>query len=234
MGFSKKEAPNCDWCPYKKQCFFSSLDRSAQKEWKEIRVANRFNDEETVFYDGERPQGLYVVCSGKVKVAKTHPGGQQLITRILAPGQLVGQRSLLAGENYSGSAIAMQESVVSMIEYPSFEKFLKSNPEAALTLLKNMAREMRVGEDKARDLAYKPARSRLSDVLLKLMHKNGSPKPDVQGVKRREMAEMAGLTVETTVRLLNDFEKQGLVRRNEKSISILNEERLRTISSLFN
>ncbi|MBI4056077.1 MAG: Crp/Fnr family transcriptional regulator [Elusimicrobia bacterium] len=245
MAFSKREAPNCSLCPYQKNCLFSYLDKSSQKEWKEIRIANRFRKGETIFHEGENPPGLYVVCTGKAKIYKTSRTGDQLLTRVEEPGDLLGHRSLLAQENYSGEATAMQETVVSLIDTDNFFNFLNKHFNACLALLKALSLDVRRGEEKARDIAYKPAKGRLSEILVRTMHKNGSPvygknldsqpslregKLLVSGYKRKELAEMAGLTVETTVRMIRQFEKQGLLKKQGKDLQILDEKRLRLLS----
>lgn len=231
MGFDRKNAPNCEWCKAKANCFYGVLDKKARKDWIGARVANRFKADDIVFFDGEKPTGMYVVCSGKAKIYKSTRTGQQLITRVHGPGDLIGYRSVLAEENYAGTAMAMEESVVSLIETDEFNKLLQSDPKAMMAFLRKMARELGASESKSRDIAYKPARARLGDVLLRLMKKNGRPEPVVAGVKRKEIAEMAGLTIETTVRLLNDFEKQGLLRREEKAIVLLKADRIQSLAA---
>lgn len=232
MGFAKRNAPNCDACRYKKNCFFWSLNREAQKQWKDLRTANTFRDGDVVFYDGEKPAGLYVVCSGKAKIFKTSRNGQQLIMRIAGPGQLLGYRSMIAEENYSGSSESMEESVVSFIEQEPFYAFLKKFPDAMMQLLKRLAQDVREGEEKARDIAHKPAKARVSDALVRMMHMNGHKQPVVTGVKRKEIAEMAGLTVETTVRVLQDLEQRGIIKREEKAIVILDQDKIKQLSIL--
>jgi len=232
MGFSKRDAPNCDVCPYRQDCFYASLDKGARKVWKDVRIANKFEPGDVVFYDGEKPNGVYVVCSGKAKTYKTSRSGQQMITRIMGPGQLLGYRSLLAGEHYTGSSEAMQDSLVSFIDQASFDRFLESHPKAAIALLKKLAIDVRESQDKAMDIVHKPAKARVSDALLRMMHMNGHKQPIVSGVKRKEIAEMAGLTVETTVRVLADLESRGLIRREEKTIVILDQEKIKQLSTL--
>lgn len=230
MPFSKKEAPNCDWCSFKSNCFYALLkDKQSRKHWKDMRIANRFKAGDVIFYEGEKPQGLYVVCTGKAKIFKSSRTGQQLVTRIEKPGDLLGHRSMLSGENYSGSAEAMQESVISMVDASTFTQFLMKHPDAALVLLREVCKDVRRGEDKARDIAFKPARSRLGSVLLNVMQPNGKS-PLVAGLKRKDLAEMAGLTIETTVRLLKDFEGRGLIQRRDKDILIRDESKLRVVA----
>jgi len=247
MAFSKSEAPNCDWCPYKKNCFYDLLDdKASKKSWRDMRIANRFRSGETIFYEGEKPSGVYVVCTGKVKIYKSSRTGQQLLTRIESPGDLLGHISTLAGWPYAGSADTMEESVVSMIDIEQLNRFLVRHPRAAAALLKEVARDVRRGEAKARDIAFKPARSRLAGTLVRMMSETTTSgggkksrskgkvfKAVVTAIKRKELAEMAGLTIETTVRLLKDFESRDLLQRNGKDILILDPEKLRSLAGQF-
>ena len=233
MAFSKREAPNCDWCPHRKNCLYELLGtKDAKKAWKDMRLAHPFRAGEVVFHEGTTPQGAYIVCTGKVKIYKSSRTGQQLITRIESPGDLLGQITLLASEGpYTGTAEALEPSVVSMVPAADFFKFLEKHPNASLALLREMAKDVRRGENKARDIAFKPARNRLADTLLRMM-KPGKPKPVVSGIKRRDLAEMAGLTIETAVRLLKDFEERDLIQKKDKDLVILNEGELRGLAGI--
>ncbi len=231
MPYSRRDAPNCDWCPYKKNCFYELLgNKEAKKAWREMRLANAFKRGEVIFHEGSMPQGVYVVCTGKVKVYKSSRTGQQLTTRVESPGDLLGHITLLADEGqYTGTGEALDPSVVSMVEARSFYDFLAKFPQAATALMREMARDVRRGENKARDIAFKPARGRLADTLLRMMTPK-KPHPVVAGIKRRDLAEMAGLTIETTVRLLKDFEEREILRKKEKDLVIIGEDRLRALA----
>lgn len=231
MGFSKQEAPNCDLCKFRNNCFYNFIDRQSQKAWKELRVANRFKSGDSLFYEGEKPSGIYAICQGRIKIYKTSRGGQQLITRIEYPGDLVGHIALFAGGNYKSNAECMGDTVVSFVEYKPFCRFLEEYPRACIALLQALAKDILVGDAKARDIAYKPAKVRMADVLIKSVsaRSKGTSKPIVYGIKRRELAEMAGLTVETAVRTLADFERNKLIKRENKAIIILDMEKLDTI-----
>ncbi len=231
MPYSKRDAPNCDWCPYKKNCFYDLLGtKESKKAWREIRLANPFKRGEVIFHEGAMPQGVYVVCTGKVKVYKSSRTGQQLTTRVESPGDLLGHVTLLADEGpYTGTGEALEPSVVSMIDKTTFNNFLAKYPHASQALLQALAKDVRRGENKARDIAFKPARGRLADTLIRMMVVK-KPYNIVAGIKRRDLAEMAGLTIETTVRLLKDFEERDVLRKKEKDLLILSEERLRALA----
>lgn len=233
MPYSKREAPNCDWCPHRKNCFYELLGtKESKRAWKEMRLASPFRSGEVIFHEGTQPQGVYVVCSGKVKVYKSSRTGQQLTTRMESGGDLLGHISLLAKDGpYTATAEALEPAVVSMVEEKTFLDFLAKYPESSRALMRELARDVRRGENKARDIAFKPARGRLADVLVRMM-KPAKPHPVVAGIKRRDLAEMAALTIETCVRLLKDFEVRGFIKKKDKDLVVTNEPQLRTLANL--
>lgn len=231
MPFSKREAPNCEWCPYRKNCFYELLGtKDAKKAWRDMRLAGPFRAGEVIFHEGAPPQGVYVVCKGQVKIYKSSRAGHQLTTRVERGGDLLGQITLLAHDGpYTGTAEALDPAVVSMVDERTFLDFLARFPQASLALLRELARDVRRGENKARDIAFKPARGRLADTLLRMM-RPARPFPVVAGLKRRDLAEMAGLTIETSVRLLKDFEERGLIRKRDKDLVLLKEQDIRGLA----
>jgi CRP-like cAMP-binding protein len=232
MSYSHRNAPNCDWCPHKKNCFYDLLgDKVAKTAWREMRLANDFKRGETIFREGEMPRGVHVVCTGEVKIYKSSGRtGQQLTTRVESPGDLLGHVAWLADDGpYTGTGEALKPSIVSLIDAASFRDFLTRYSVGATALMKELARDVHRGENTARDIAFKPARGRLADTLLRMMIPK-KPHPIVVGVKRRDLAEMSGLTIETTVRLLKTFETREILRKKEKDLVIRNEERLRSLA----
>ncbi len=231
MPYSRRDAPNCDWCPYKKNCLYELLGtKEAKKAWREMRLANTFKRGEVVFHEGAMPQNVYVVCTGKVKVYKSSRTGQQLTTRVESPGDLLGHVTLLANDGpYTATGEALDPSIVSMVDSRNFYDFLSRFPQAGLALMREIARDVRRGENKARDIAFKSARGRLADTLLRMMTPK-KPYPIVAGIKRRDLAEMAGLTIETTVRLLKDFGERQILVKKDKDLLIIGEDRLRALA----
>ncbi len=233
MAFLKSEAPNCDWCPHKKTCFYNFLgDAEAKKAWREMRVAAPFKSGEVVFHEGAPAPGLYVICKGSAKVYKSTRSGQQLIARIELAGDLLGHITLLADDGpYTGTAETLESSVISMIDSKNFFDFLAQFPDATRALLRELSRDVRRGENKARDIAFKSAKARIADTLLRTARPQGKSYPILINIKRKDLAELAGLTLETSVRTLHELELKGLIKRAEKNIKILKEDELRRLAS---
>ncbi|MCX5783600.1 MAG: Crp/Fnr family transcriptional regulator [Elusimicrobia bacterium] len=222
MLFSKKDVPDCDKCVYKKRCLYGKLDQNSQDTWKSLLTAKHFARGEFLFSEGERPPGLFLVCGGSIKVCKTGPDGQQLISRLENGGDMLGHIALLAGGNFQACGEAAEDSLISLIESEMFLNFLGQHSNASMALMESLARDVRASDVKARDIAYKPAKNRLADILLRLAGSSSV----IKNAKRKDIAEMAGLTVETTVRALAAFEKEKVIKREGKQITLLNKAKL--------
>ncbi|MBI4369207.1 MAG: Crp/Fnr family transcriptional regulator [Elusimicrobia bacterium] len=222
-------APNCRICPHRANCLFVSLDESSRKEWICLRKARIYTRGATVFHEGDDPQGVYVVCEGKVKIFKSTRSGRMLTTRVLPAGSLFGHRSLLAGEAYSAGTEAFVDSVVSRIDGKSFLGFLKRHWSTVTVILRQLARGVREGEDKARDIAFSTARARLAQAILSLAKRHNNTL--IAAIQKKELAQVAGITPETCVRLLKKFEKTGVVKGPRREpLTVLNEQALMRIA----
>jgi len=230
MSFTKREVPDCDKCTSKANCIYEHFDRAAQRTWKTLRSSCSFQDGEYLFNEGEPPPGLFVVCKGRVKVYKTSTNGQQLISRIEQTGDLVGHIAFFAGGNFQSSGEVMGDTLISLVDNTLFLDFLRKHPDASIAVMRALACDVRAGDTRARDIAYKPAKTRMADVILRTSLLEAKSFV-VKGVKRRELAEMAGLTVETAVRILAEFEKGKIIKRNGKEIVITNKLSLDKIAT---
>ncbi len=194
-----------------------------------MRKARVHPEDSAIFHEGDIAQGVLIVCEGKVKIFKTTRMGKTLTTKVLPPGSLFGYRSLFAQEPYSASAAAFTDAVVSRIEARNFVPFLKRHWPATLKLLEVLCQSVRQSEDKARDIAFSSAKSRLAQALLTFVKKDD--KNLIVTTERKELAQIAGIVPETCVRLLDKFEIKKLLKRpDRKSIEILDYSGLQKIA----
>jgi CRP-like cAMP-binding protein len=88
--------------------------------------------------------------------------------------------------------------------------------------------------DQLDQFTFKAARERLAGLLLELGDRFGKKCGDKVQVgltlKREEIAEMAGVTVETAIRLLSVFRDEGLLTINGRAITLLSPDRLARIA----
>lgn len=213
----------CTVCKVRTSCTMSSLTEAQLKEFREARVSNTYRKKQVIFYEGHRPHGVFLVCGGRVKVYKSDGKGHQLTVRIAQPGELLGYRALLAGEVYTATAEALDDAVLTYMEEARFKAFLTQQPALASGLFRMLARDIRVAEDKARDMSMKSSRERLATELLNVrasLGANGSPFR--LPYTRQDLGEIAGLAQETVIRLLTELETEKIISTNGRQMTILN------------
>jgi CRP-like cAMP-binding protein len=192
---------------------------------------------ELVFYEGLPAYGLYILCEGKIKVAKRLKGGRSQILKLLAPGEVLGEKTLFDQETYTCYAKALEPSRLMFIPREDFLAFMRKYPDVAFRLIEKLSRELKAFGDKLVEISAYSAKERMARVLLELAQAFGretSEGLDI-GVElpRGEIAEMAGVTTETAVRILSEFKDQGILALPGRRIVILKPEELRSMAHPF-
>ncbi|MFH0871799.1 MAG: Crp/Fnr family transcriptional regulator [bacterium] len=221
--------------PWKKLPFFSSL---SDKELAEVVVPlfqeERYREDEYLFYEGDPPQGLFILREGKVKIIKHSTRGKDTILRLLGPEEMFGEVASLDGGPYPASAQALEDTVVFHLSQRDFLRLLQGYPSIALRVIEDLGRKLRDAHDLIRALTTETVEKRIATVLLKLSEKLG--KVEERGIRlrihlsRQDLADMAGTTIETAIRVLSKFTKDRLLTKEGKNIIILDRAALAALS----
>ncbi len=190
-----------------------------------------------VFYEGLPAHGLYILCEGKIKVAKRLKGGRSQILKLLAPGEVLGEKTLFDQETYTCYAKALEPSRLMFIAREDFLAFMRKYPDVAFRLIEKLSRELKAFGDKLVEISAYSAKERMARVLLELARAFGQRTPEGLdlGVElpRSEIAEMAGVTTETAVRILSEFRDRGILALPGRRIVILKPEELQAMAHPF-
>src|SRR5437660_12587456 len=88
--------------------FLGDLPRKSLQELDRIKFANAFPAGAVLFVEGQSPRGIYVICSGRVKLTATSREGKTLILRIAEAGEVLGLHGTVSGKPYELSAETLQ------------------------------------------------------------------------------------------------------------------------------
>lgn len=221
---------DCQRCSSRLLGVLCNLDTKGIEECSQHKTTNQYKKGQVIFYEGNQAYGIYCVFAGRVKLYKTGVDGKQQIVRIAGPGDLLGYRSLFAGEPYHATGEALEEATICCIDKDAFFPMLSKNPQLSLGIIKKLAKELREAEDMATSIAHRSVRERMAELLLLLKETYG--KEGKKGIcidlhlSREEMGEMIGITQETAIRLLSEFKKDGLIEVQDREITILNPNAL--------
>ncbi|MCX5784651.1 MAG: Crp/Fnr family transcriptional regulator [Elusimicrobia bacterium] len=230
---AKKQITNCADCGFLSACFASKLEPEAAKLWNAMKAARHLKDGEEIYGAAQKPAGFFVVCKGRAKVFSTDARGQQMINWIRHPGELFGHIAFFSGNPYSCNARAMGDTILSFFSEKAMDNFLASNPKTYRLFLRKLAEETHGLQKKLNDTAYQPAKGKVAKTLLKAVSfkSKDTAAPAIYGLKRTEIAEITGLALETVVRILAEFEKKNWIKRETKSIKILDHAALSKIAN---
>ena len=190
-------------------------------------VTHIYRKGEIIFREGGIPTGIFYVRSGRVKKYKSTVKGGEQILYLCSEGELMGYHALLGEEYYPDSAATTEESQITFIPKDNFLNVLRGSPALSNTLLKALAHEFSVFVNSITSLATKSVRERLASNLLLLDEKFKSSDRGVAGeinLSRTDLASMVGTAKETLVRLLQDFQRAGLIEKTNKIIRIIDRK----------
>jgi CRP/FNR family transcriptional regulator len=174
-----------------------------------------------LYFEGAPAERLWVVRAGEMRLYKSSPTGQIATLDVLGPGEIFGALSALADEVYPASAEAVSDCVLWWMPRETFLRLLHEDPRVSLEVLAIVSRRLREAHERLRSFAYDPAPARLARALMRAATHGEAH------VTRRALAEAAGTTVETAIRVLRRFERAGLVRGKVGHVTILDEAGLR-------
>jgi len=185
---------------------------------------------ETIWAAGAPSEIVAVVGAGFIKMTKTSPTGQEVAVELLGPGQCFGLLAALEGRAFPLNAVSVTKCWYIKIPTRSLQPIYLSSASLKDQVVRNIGPRLRRAHDMMSRLSSGRVESRIAAVLLILADSYGveSDAGIVLGVPltRQDVSEMAGTTVETTIRVMSKWQKEGFIRTDQKHIAILRTDAL--------
>jgi CRP-like cAMP-binding protein len=228
------EATN-DSCAVGCQCAACAFPVDAPSDFRALAKRTVYSPRQLIFAEGAPSAGLYLVCRGAVRLYHSDPFGREHVLATVGPGALLGEFALDGARPVSISAQALPETELAFLPRARFEWLVRQHPETAMWLLDALSLELGRARRRVRDLTLKGAEARLAALLLELVgagKKQASGTRIVLDYRRREIAEMIGVSTETAIRLLAKLHAKGVIAVHRRDVAITDAERLTRIASL--
>lgn len=187
---------------------------------------------EPIFEEGENVNGIYCVKDGVCKLTKLSTNGKDQIVKLVKPGELLGQRSMISEEPANLSAVAMEDMEVCFIPKSEVLSFFNQNNQFSMNVMRTICGDLKEADDHMVSMAQKNVKERLAETLLYLESTFGK-NPDGSlrlHVSREELAGMIGTATESCIRLLSEFNKSKLIEISGKKITLLDRNGLKRAS----
>ncbi|MFI5218718.1 MAG: response regulator [Bacteroidia bacterium] len=207
--------------------------KDALRKFTEGKRINSYKKKESIYMEGNYPNGMYYINKGKVKTFKTHEHGKEFIIELLKEGNFFGYTSLLEGKIYNESAQALEDSEITFIPKDDFYSLVYNHREISKKFLHILTQNVTEQQEKLLELAYSSVRKRVAEALtmLQMRYKDEGQQPFSIAISREDLANIVGTATESLIRTLSDFKEEKLIEIKEGKIFILNEEKLKRMKN---
>ena len=187
---------------------------------------------EVVYSEGEEGRRFYFVLSGRVKISITNRAGYEKILAICGSQTFVGEH-IMEHHTYGATATALEASELCAIESQRFESLAMEKPSVGLMILKCVKTKLTVLARQIADLRFLTAQGKVVHALLEMVDRAGRKTPDgvavPQKITHETIANLTGLSRPTVTLILNELERQKVLRKRRGSLVIVDREGLERI-----
>jgi CRP/FNR family transcriptional regulator len=194
---------------------FCNISPSALQKLNEIKSTAVYPKSAVLFIEGQQPRGVFVLCTGKVKLSTSSSEGKTVITKISDAGDVLGLNATISNHSYEVTAEMIEPGQANFIPRDDLLRFLREHGEVALRVAQQLSSNYYTAYEEIRMLGLT---SSPGEKFAKLLLSWYPEKQQVNGqaqikltLTHEEIAEMIGTTRETVSRLFSEFKKKRLL-----------------------
>lgn len=216
--------------------FFKGLQTS-EIAW----IGTKFHDadfkvDEVICRSGDPADQFFVVADGRVRLLQHSLSGKDVLLDLLTTGDFFGSFS---GENddfYTETGQAHSACCIQVISREGFQQILERYPTVAMKVIDIMSKRLQKANERVHQLSSLPVEGRIASILLMLGSKFGERRGTELLLQvpltRENLAGMTATTIESTSRVMSEFQKGGLIRSGRGWVALKDQESLENIAGL--
>lgn len=197
-----------------------------QKTFENLNYVRKFSKGDIIYHQGDMAQSFYYLKKGRVRVYMTSPDGVEHTLSTAVRGEILGEAAFFDKMPRIGSAKALTNIEVAVINEETLIKLTREYPKLALELLGQQAARVRELSSQLDAMTFLSADERIAKVLVQ----NISEKNEVN-LTHEEIAEQTGVTRVTVSKILRSFREKGIVQTEYGKIKVLNYELLKSLDN---
>jgi CRP/FNR family transcriptional regulator len=211
---------------------FRGLTPEDQQRLARLATLRDFKRGETLWEEGDPAEFLTVIVRGRVKIVRhTDPG--DVILELFGEGEPVGAIAVYNYIPYPASAVCLEPTTLLMLPRRDYFELLDRNPDFARAIIRELTKLTLALTRKLEEMRGQRVEVRIAQLFLTLAARMGRPCPEGTEIalqlSRQEVADLVGTTVESAIRVLSRWGREGLLVTGQKRFCVPSLERLREV-----
>jgi len=213
---------------------YRGLSEEDRRRLAEVALVKSWDKGETIFKEGDASDFLLTVLAGRVKVVKLLPSGKEVILEIFGPGDPLGSVVAYEGRPYPASAIALERTSCLLVRRGPFFGLLESHPSLVRGLLLAFTRRIVELAQRIPEVAGGRVETRFAHLFLKLADRVGRLRGAAVFIpivlSRQDLADLTGTTIETCIRVMSRWGKEGVVETEKDGFLVADRAALEKLT----
>jgi CRP-like cAMP-binding protein len=203
---------------------FGGLDEAALALVADAAEPRSYRRDAVVFSQGDEGSLLYVVASGRLKLAVTTASGSTIVLTTLTHPDTFGELALIDGRPRSATVVALEPSSLLAVGRQTLLSLLSDRPSVSDALLRGIGATVRRLTEQAADLALLDLTARVAKLLVTLADQHGGATASGTDavvelhLTQADMARMVGGTRQSVNQILSGFAARGLIEVRGRTI----------------
>jgi CRP/FNR family transcriptional regulator len=227
---------SCVGCKLSRNHFFCAFSPTVLRSMDVASHHSILPSGAILFVEGQTPRGIYILCSGKVKLYTTSKEGKVLILKQAEAGEVLGLSAAVSGMNYEMTAETATPCQLNYVSRTDLMSLLQCESEVGVHAAQWLSRDFQAAYRDIRDLVLsRSSAGKLARLLLSCApgqnHQQQSPEFRLRSpMTHEEMAQRIGSSRETVTRLLSELKKKRLIRLEGATLVIRDRPGLESLA----
>jgi len=233
MNDSPPILESCSSCRLRGEHAFCNLSQEALKSLDRLSFTLPYPERAILFHESQPCRGVFILCSGRVRLTAASPAGKTLLLREADPGEVLGLSAALYGGSYEVTAETVSAASVRFVKRDEFVEFLRTFSESGMGAVRALGLEYERALDNLRSLAWlSTATARIAQLLLQVAQESiGNGTGARLRLTQEQIAQKTATTRETVTRLLVQLRKDQVITLRGSDLVIRNRAALERMAS---
>lgn len=226
----QRKCIDCETCT-ERSPLFDPLSQEELAIMNKDRYTVRFNAGEIIIKQGTTGTKIVSLVDGLAKIYIEGFNNKNLLLAVAKPWGLIGGPGIYTDNKNHYSVSALTDTTVCFIDTNNFNEVLRSNCRFAELMLKHISQKAIINFNKMVSLTQKQMNGRMADAILylsEIVFKNSSFD---MVISRQDLADLSGMSKDSAIRILKEFEKDKIILLEGKKIDIPDINKLKNISA---